>query len=69
MNSMLMGYVRKSNAGGALKVNLSADAFDKAQRYLSKDGEEFVGLVVNIDHVRAVMEGEKEVTSISQISD
>lgn len=66
---MLVGYIRKSNRGAALKINLSAEAFDKAQRYLSKDGEEFVPLVVSLNNVRAVIDGEKEVTSVSQISD
>lgn len=64
----LMGFVRKSNSGNALKVNISWDAFQAAQKYFSQDGTEYVGLVVSLDKARAVMEGEREVTSICQIS-
>lgn len=65
--SVLIGYVRRSKGGNALKVNISAHAFEKAQRYMSKNGEEFVGLVVNLDRLREVITGEREVTSICQI--
>jgi hypothetical protein len=67
--SVLIGYVRKSRGGSALKVNISAQAFEKAQRYMSKSGEEFVGLVVNLDRLKEVISGEREVTSICQIGD
>ncbi|MCI0496822.1 MAG: hypothetical protein L0Z54_00790 [Thermoplasmata archaeon] len=69
MNSMLVGYIRRSNSGAALKISVNAEAFGKAHRYLSKDGEEFVPLVVGASNVRAVLDGQKEVTGLNQISD
>ena len=69
MNSMLVGYIRRSNSGAALKISVNAEAFGKAHRYLSKEGEEFVPLVVSTNNVRAVIDGEKAVTGLNQISD
>ncbi len=66
-SSKLIGFVRKSNGGSAIKVNISADAFQEAERYLSHDGKEFVGLVINLDKLNQVAAGEREVTSICQI--
>jgi len=67
LESELVGYVRRSNAGGALKINICASAFEKARRYVSQDGSEYVGLVISLDKVRAVIEGEREVTSVCQL--
>ena len=67
--SELIGFVRKSNSGSALKLSISADAFGKAARYKGKDEKEYVSLVVSLDKVRDVMEGQKEATSIRQIVD
>ena len=67
VDSELVGYVRRSNAGGALKINICADAFEKARRYVSADGNEYVGLVISLDKVKAVIEGDREVTSICQL--
>jgi len=67
LESELIGYVRRSNAGGALKINISANAFEKARRYMSQDGSEYVGLVVSLDKVRSVIEGDREVTSVCQL--
>lgn len=67
--SELVGYVRRSRSGGALKISISADAFQRSRRYVSQDGHEYVGLVVSLDKVRSVMNGEREVTSVCQIVD
>lgn len=65
--SELVGYIRRSRSGGALKISISADAFQRSRRYVSQDGHEYVGLVVSLDKVRQVMEGAREVTSVCQI--
>ena len=67
VDSELVGYVRRSNAGGALKINICANAFEKARRYVSADGNEYVGLVISLDKIRAVIDGEREVTSVCQL--
>ncbi len=67
MKSELVGFVRMSRTGGAIKVSVSKEAFGNARTYLSQNGEEFVPLVINLNHLESLISGEKEVTSISQI--
>ena len=67
--SNLLGYARKSKAGGALKLSIDVVAFAQAKRFEGKDGHQFVALVINADNLNRVMSGEKEVTSVSQIVD
>lgn len=68
VKSTLVGYVRKSNGNGALKLSISKDAFEEAERYQSQDGKEYVGLVINIARVQEILEGTRDVTSICQIA-
>ena len=67
--SQLVGYVRKSRNGGALRLSIDAEAFSKAERYSSSDGREFVSLVANVGKVRDILEDEREVTSLCQLID
>ena len=67
VESQLVGYVRKSRGGGALKMSIDAEAFAKAERYKSKDGREFVSLIANIDKIGQILEGDREVTSLCQL--
>jgi heme-binding NEAT domain protein len=68
-NSTLVGYMRKSANGGALRISVSKDAFDQAQKYQSKDGKEYVNLVVNLSKTQEVINGERAVTSVCQVID
>jgi len=65
--SKLMGFVRRSRNGGALKVSVAQSAFDSAKRYKTSDGTEYVGMIINLNKLRSLLSGEQEVTSISQI--
>jgi hypothetical protein len=56
-----------SRTGNSVKVSVSKEAFDNARSYLSQNGEEFVPLVICLNHLESLISGEKEVTSISQI--
>jgi hypothetical protein len=69
VQSELIGYVRKSRNGNALKLSISAEAFENAQRYLSQDGKEYVGLIINLARTQEILEGSRDVTSICQITD
>lgn len=69
VESELIGYVRKSKTGNALKLNIAKDAFENANTYSSQDGSEYVQLVARIDKVVEIIEGEREVTSLCQIVD
>ena len=63
----LMGFVRKSKNGNALKISISTEAFDKAQRYTTQDGQEFVAMVIPLSRIQQILDGYKEVTSVAQI--
>jgi len=67
--SELIGYLRKSNSGNALKMSIATEAFENAARYTGKDEKEYVSLIINLEKAREVMEGQREVTSVSQIVD
>ena len=67
VESQLVGYVRKSRNGGALRMSIDAEAFAKAERYKSKDGREFVGLIANVDKISQILVGDREVTSLCQL--
>lgn len=65
--SQLVGYVRKSRNGISLTASIDAEAFDKAKKYQSKDGRNFVSLVMNADKIGQILDGGREVTSLCQI--
>lgn len=67
MESKLIGYVRKSNNGNALKMSISTEAFEEAQRYTTQDGKEYVNLITNLEKIKEIIDDQREVTSISQI--
>ncbi len=67
--SVLVGYVRKSNAGGALKVSINSDAFSDCSTYVTSDGQTYVPLVVSLNALSKVLQGERAVTTISQMQD
>ena len=67
--SNLVGYVRRSNAGGAIKVSINNDAFAECETYVTSDGQEYVTLVISLNALNKVLIGERVVTTISQIVD
>ena len=67
--SELVGYVRKTNAGNALKISILKSALENAQTETGKDGTEYVTLVVNLSKLKLIIGDEHEVTSVCQIID
>ena len=67
--SNLVGYVRRSNAGGAIKVSINSDAFSDCETYITSDGQEYVPLVISLNALNKVLNGERVVTTITQIQD
>lgn len=67
--TLLVGYVRRSNAGGAIKVSINASAFEQCSTYVTADGESYVPLVISIGALERVLSGERAVTTISQFKD
>ena len=45
-NNILVGYVRRSNAGGALKLSINTAAFADCSTYMTSDGQSYVPLVI-----------------------
>ena len=67
VESRLMGFVRRSRNGGAIKLSIARDAFSSAERYQASDGTEYVGMIINLNKLRNLLTGEQEVTAISQL--
>lgn len=62
-----LGYIRRSRRGKALKLDISLESFLMAKRYSTKDGKEWVNMVVPIEKLLDVLEGKSEVAGINQI--
>ena len=67
VESKLMGYVRRSRNGGAIKLSVARDAFTNAEKYQSADGTEYVGMIISLSKLRNLLRGEQEVTAINQL--
>ena len=67
--SMLVGYVRRSGAGGALKVSIDTEAIQACSTYTTSDGRAYVPLVISLRALQRVLDGERAVTTISQLVD
>ena len=67
--SELVGYVRKTNSGNALKLNILKSALDEAETVKGKDGTQYVSLIMNLTKIKMIIGGEHEVTSICQLTE
>ena len=67
MPSLLVGYVRRSNAGGAIKLSINNNAFGDCETYTTTDGQTYVSLVISLDAMRKVIDGDRAVTTVSQL--
>lgn len=66
-SSLLVGYVRKSNAGGAVKVSINTASFADCETYTASGGQTYVQLVISIGALNRVLSGERAVTTLSQL--
>lgn len=69
MKSELVGYIKKSDSGKALKINILKSALDKANITKGMDGTEYVSLIMNLDKIKRIIGDEHEVTSVCQLID
>lgn len=67
--STLVGYARKSNAGGAIKLSINTSAFSDCATYVTSDGQAYVPLIIPINALQRVLNGERAVTTVTQIND
>ena len=65
--SLLVGYVRRSNAGGAVKVSINTNAFGDCNTYTTSDGQQYASLVISLNALRKVIDGDRAVTTVSQL--
>ena len=63
----LIGYVRKANAGGAIKISINKGAFEECTSHITSDGQEYIPLVISLHALRKVIDGERAVTTVSQL--
>ena len=68
-NNILVGFVRKTNAGKALKLSINTSSFADCGTYVTSDGQTYVPLVVSLNALTKVLQGERAVTTISQMQD
>ncbi|MBA4695293.1 MAG: hypothetical protein DWC06_05920 [Candidatus Poseidoniales archaeon] len=69
MNTTLVGFVRKSNAGRAVKLSINTSAFQDCATYVTSDGQTYVQLIVSLNALNGIIEGTKAVTSINHLND
>ena len=67
MPSLLVGYVRRSNAGGAIKLSINTNAFGDCETYTTADGQAYASLVISLSALCKVIDGERTVTTVSQL--
>lgn len=67
--SELVGYIRKSENSNVLKLNLLKSSLDTAKTVDSKDGTEYVSLIMNLAKIRMIVGDEHDVTAVCQLID
>ncbi|MEE2748010.1 MAG: hypothetical protein VX473_06050 [Candidatus Thermoplasmatota archaeon] len=65
--NLLVGYVRKSNAGGAIKISINTNAFGDCETYTTSDGQKYAPLVISLSALNKVINGDRVVTTVSQL--
>jgi hypothetical protein len=68
-NDRLVGYVRRANKGGELKISINVDAFKDSDIYVTSDGQTYVSLSTNISAIEKIIRGERVVTTVTQTRD
>lgn len=60
--SELIGYARVKK--DTLRVTISKTAFGRVEGYESPSGEQYVGMVINLNKLRDLLNREREVTAV-----
>jgi hypothetical protein len=66
--ALLVGYVRKANASGAIKLSINKQTILDCNSYITSDGQEYIPLVISLAALRRVIDGERSVTTVSQLT-
>ena len=65
--AQLVGYVRRSNAGAQVKISINLQALKDCNTYTTADGQTYVPLVMSRYALEKVLNGERAITTVSQI--
>ena len=68
-NSTLVGFIRKSNAGRAVKLSINTSSFQDCATYVTSDGQTYVQLIVSLNALAGIIDGSRAVTSINHLND
>ena len=68
-NSILVGFIRKSNAGRAVKLSINTSSFQDCATYVTSDGQTYVQLIVSLNALAGIIDGSRAVTSINYLND
>lgn len=68
-NNILVGFVRKTNAGKALKLSINTSSFADCATYVTSDGQTYVQLIVSLNSISNVIDGNRAVTAINHLLD
>lgn len=67
--NILVGYARKRNTGGKLKISINLEAIKNCDTYMTSDGQTYVPLEIGLSALEKVLRGERAVTTVVQIRD
>lgn len=62
----LVGYVRRSNCGTSIKVSISNERFADCRTYETGDGERYTPLLIKMEQLDRILNGQRAVTTIVQ---
>jgi len=65
----LVGYVRRSSGGAQVKISINLQALKDCNTYTTADGQTYVPLVMSRQALQKVLNGERAVTTVSQIAE
>lgn len=67
--NILVGYARKRNTGGKLKISINLEAIKNCDTYMTSDGQTYIPLEIGLSALEKVLRGERAVTTVVQIRD
>ena len=62
--NLLVGYARRSNQGGAVKISINVEAMNDCETYTTSDGQSYIPLVISMSALEKVLRGERAVTTV-----
>ena len=67
--STLVGFVRKSKNGRGLRLNISRDTLEGLEGYTSRNGEEYIPLVVNLEKLMDLISEQRDFVTLNHLAE